>query len=76
MIKKDILQQIKCKLNDLKISVISMIENLGTNDASRSTHSLREVEQLHIQLSASYVDEGYGDQWGNSVNPSSLQTWC
>ena len=41
-IKKDILQQIECKLNDFKISTLSLIENLGTKwiyaDASRSTH--------------------------------------
>ena len=76
-IKKDKLQQMECKLNDLKNPAASMIENFGTNrtfaDASRSTHSVQEVEQLNrSRSSTSYVDEGYGDQSGTSVNrPSS-----
>ena len=78
-IKKDILQQMECKLNALKISVVSMIENLVTNrtyaDACRSTHSVQEVEQLNrSRSSTSYVDEGYGDQSGTSVNGALSQT--
>ena len=65
-IKKDNLQQMECKLNGLKISAVSMIEDLVTYrtyaDACRSTHSVQEVEQLDSsQSSASYVEEGYGD---------------
>ena len=78
-IKKDILQQMECKLNGLKISVVSMIETLVTNrtysDACGSTHAVQEVEQLnHSRSSTSYVDEGYGDQLGTRVNGSPSQT--
>ena len=56
-----------------------MIENLVTNrtyaDACRSTQSVQEVEQLNrSRSSTSYVDEGYGDQSGTSINRASSQT--
>ena len=84
-IKNDILHQMECKLNELKTSVVCMIENLGTNrtyaDGSKSTSSVQAsvVEQPSMgndnnSLCASYVDEGYGDQSGTSVNGSSSQT--
>ena len=78
-IKKYILQQMECKLNGLEISVVSMIESLVKNrtyaDACRSSHSVQEVEQLNrSRSSTSYVDDGYRDQSGASVNGASSQT--
>ena len=75
----------ECKLNELKTSVVCMVENLGTNrtyaDVSKSTSSVQAsvVEQPSMgndnnSLCASYVDEGYGDHSGTSVNGSSSQT--
>ena len=69
----------ECKLNGLKISVVSMIENLVTNrtyaDACRSKHSVQEVEQPNCNRSStSYVNKGYGDQSGTSVNWASSHT--
>ena len=61
-----------------------MIENLETNrtyaDVSKSTSSVQvNVEQPSMgndnsSLCASYLEEGYGDQSGTSVNGSSSQT--
>ena len=79
------IHQMECKLNELKTSVVYMIENLEKNrtyaDVSKSTSSVQAsfIEQPSMgndnsSLCASYVDEGYGDQSGTSVNGSSSQT--
>ena len=84
-IKNDILHQMECKLNELQTSVVCMIENLGTNrtyaDVSKSTSSVQvsvvgqpSTGNENSSLCESYVDEGYGDQSGTSVNGSSSQT--
>ena len=84
-IKNDKLNQMECKLNELKTTVICMIENLGTNrtyaDVSKSSSSIQVnvVEQPSMgndnsSLCVSFVDEGYGDQSGTSVNGCSSQT--
>ena len=77
-IKKDILQPMECRLNGLNISVVSLIKNLVTyrtyTDVCRSRHSVQEAEQLNrSQSGTSYVNEGYGDQSGTSINKRSLK---
>ena len=52
-IKKDILQQMECKLNGLKISVVSMIENLVTNRTT--SYGVYTSQLIRFARASSYV---------------------
>ncbi|MCG7879243.1 MAG: SGNH/GDSL hydrolase family protein, partial [Candidatus Thiodiazotropha endolucinida] len=84
-IKKDILQQMEYKLNELKSSVVSFIENLGTHrtyaEAVGTPTSIPVCEHTSVRNSpdlnpvltvSSYVDEGYGDE--SVIKGSTSQT--
>ena len=82
-IKNEILHQMECKLNELRTSVVNMIENVGRNksyaDVSRSPSSVQVIEQHSLngtrtRPEASYIDEGYGDQSGTINNRDTSQT--
>ena len=83
-IKRDILQHMECKLNELKSSVVNMIENLGPGmsyaGVTKNTASVQMVERpsslenrQNMSVS-SYIDEGYGDQSEVNVQRASSQT--
>ena len=83
-IKRDILQHMECKLNELKSSVVNMIENLGPGmsyaGVTKNTASVQMVERpsslenrQNLSVS-SYIDERYGDQSEVNVQRASSQT--
>ena len=83
-IKRDILQHMECKLNELKSSVVNMIENFGPGmsyaGVTKNTASVQMVERpsslenrQNLSVS-SYIDEGYGDQSEVNVQRASSQT--
>ena len=83
-IKRDILQHMECKLNELKSSVVNIIENLGPGmsyaGVTKNTASVQMVERpsslensQNLSVS-SYIDEGYGDQSEVNVQRASSQT--
>ena len=63
----------ECKINELKASLIGMIEKLTTHtiyaDAIRSPKPVSTTEEPSLEISQNivdscYIDEGYGDQSG------------
>ena len=81
--KRDILQHMECKLNELKSSVVNMIESLGPGmsyaGVTKNTASVQMVErpsslENRQNLSVSgYFGEGYGDQSEVNVQRTSSQ---
>ena len=75
-IKIDVIQRMESQMNELKSSMISMIEKIDPKsiyaNAVTSPISTSRMEQPTLEvsqntLSSCYIDEGYGDQSGTSV---------
>ncbi|MEW8548437.1 MAG: SGNH/GDSL hydrolase family protein [Candidatus Thiodiazotropha sp.] len=79
-LKRDILQQMECKLNELKSSVLNMIENLVPSmsyaDVTKKNASVQLLDMTTSEnLSvSSFTDEGYGDHSEVNVQRDSSQT--
>ena len=82
-IKRDILQQMECRLDELKSSVVTMMEQIISKktyaDVTKDSSGLQSVDQSsvghpHSVSDSSIVDEGYGDQSTSNVRSSSSQT--
>ena len=82
-IQRDVIRHMENKLNELKSSLISSIENLNhksiyANAVTRpgSTQMIEQpsVEVCQNNLDSCYIDEGYEDQSGTSVQRPSSQT--
>ena len=82
-IKRDVIQQMEYKINELKSSLIAMIEKLNTNttyaDAIRSPRPASSTEEPSLEIGRNtvdscYIDEGYGDQSGMGVQRASSET--
>lgn len=79
-IKRDILHHMESKLDELKFSIVNMIENTGPN-VSYASAVRNNASDLIVQQSTSgnmptsiLEDEGYGDQSGDLYSSSSSQT--
>ena len=81
-IKRDILQQIESRLDELKSTVVEMIEKFASNrtyaNVAKDASSVEFVGQASFEnpqnMSSSNVDEGYGDQSACNVLSSSSET--
>ena len=82
-IKRDVIQQMECKINEFKASLIGMIEKLSTHttyaDAIRSPKPVSITEEPSLEISQNivdscYIDEGYGDQSGTGVQRAASET--
>ena len=82
-IKKDILHQMESRLDDLKSSVVEMIEKIDSNrtyaNVTKDSSSIQFIGQAppenQLNMSASSnVDEGYGGQSSLNIIRSSSET--
>ena len=82
-LKRDVIKQMEFKINELKASLIGMIEKLSTHttyaDAIRSPKPVSITEEPSLEISQNivdscYTDEGYGDQSGTGVQRASSET--
>ena len=75
-IKRDVIRHMESQMNQLKSSVISMMENLDSNctyaKAVIRSSSTPRIEQP--TMDSCYIDEGYEDQSQNGIQRSSSQT--
>ena len=82
-IKRDILQQMERRLDDLKYSVVEMLEKIASNrtyaNVTKDSSSIQFIgqasqENLLNMSASSNVDEGYGDQSSLNIISSSSET--
>ena len=75
--KRDIILTMERELNELKVSIVNMIESTGSvrnfSDVVKGTPQVNMAQQLQTVSDVSTIDEGYGNNSGNFTDRSMTQ---